>query len=583
MTEYNEGENYNEPKITKGYIYVDIDDEVSDILLKIENSNEYSIHLIVPKGAQLFDSIINLKILKRKISDLNKILQVISVDLKGLNLAAKLDIPTSNKLNIEGDDIELEHDLNSEDEEDYNFMEDDPDISKSKKFSINDFLNETDTKVFSSLLSKIENIAAKLSEKKNKNQYIVVVPNKENFIVLLLSSLFVFFIIIYIALPSATIQLVPNVEKIDKNLNIIFADYKKNKAELSKQKSNIVSSFYMQFPVDYTFTHQSSGEVAETDNATGIIKIINKSNKDWYLVPNTRFQTKEGIIFRTQHSSNIPRQKGATPGTFDVEVKADSKDIYGMPVGSRGNVVASKFNIPGLQESSQKTLYGESQTAMTGGSSLIKQIITKADIDAARNKANDELEKHVLDELQKRIAAESQLNETEFVLIHKGNSILFDDIIIKTPDQLIGKELKSFQVRIVTRIKAMAYNKYELLNILNSQLHEKRSPGKILVKIYNDDINFDVLEFNPYRAQMRATVMVSGLEEFNLDTKSKKGKQIINNIKQHIVGQNIEEAQIFIQNLNEINDSHIEVWPPWSPRLPKLIENIEIKDVKELK
>ncbi len=55
------------------------------------------------------------------------------------------------------------------------------------------------------------------------------------------------------------------------------------------------------------------------------------------------------------------------------------------------------------------------------------------------------------------------------------------------------------------------------------------------------------------------------------------GQRLIEKIKEHIVGKDIEQAKNYIQNLPEINKVEIDSWPAWAPTIPNLPDNIEFE------
>jgi hypothetical protein len=49
----------------KDTIYIDIDDEITTVIDKLKNSNAKVVALVLPKRAAVFQSIVNMKLLKR--------------------------------------------------------------------------------------------------------------------------------------------------------------------------------------------------------------------------------------------------------------------------------------------------------------------------------------------------------------------------------------------------------------------------------------------------------------------------------------------------------------------------------------
>ncbi|MBI4087937.1 baseplate J/gp47 family protein [Candidatus Kaiserbacteria bacterium] len=100
--------------------------------------------------------------------------------------------------------------------------------------------------------------------------------------------------------------------------------------------------------------------------ASGTITVINSySAAPVRLIKNTRFETPEGLVYRTPTEVVIPGKKGTTPGQVDVTVAADA-------TGSEYNIgPVTRFTLPGLKSSPDmyRAVYARSSRSMTGGSS----------------------------------------------------------------------------------------------------------------------------------------------------------------------------------------------------------------------
>lgn len=115
---------------------------------------------------------------------------------------------------------------------------------------------------------------------------------------------------------------------------------------------------------------------AEVDaQATGMMTIINRSNRDQPLAAGTRLRSTTNIIVRT--TSRIDVGAGQQ---VEVRVVAD-------PLGESGNLAPGRFIIVALWSGLQDQIYGELKTAMTGGrvrqgSTLDVATLTKASDEA---------------------------------------------------------------------------------------------------------------------------------------------------------------------------------------------------------
>ncbi|QQR54872.1 hypothetical protein IPG41_06880 [Candidatus Peregrinibacteria bacterium] len=79
----------------------------------------------------------------------------------------------------------------------------------------------------------------------------------------------------------------------------------------------------------------------------------------------------------------------------------------------------------------------------------------------------------------------------------------------------------------------------------------------------------------------KITAQIQGVEEYEIDADLEGGEELAKKIKEHIAGKAIEEAEAYIQNLPEVNQVEIKMWPVWSPTIPTLPDNIKIKSLSE--
>ncbi|MDP2648897.1 MAG: hypothetical protein U1D26_03925 [Patescibacteria group bacterium] len=99
--------------------------------------------------------------------------------------------------------------------------------------------------------------------------------------------------------------------------------------------------------------------------AEGSIVVVNNySAAPVHLIKNTRFETTEGLVFRSPAAITIPGKKSGTPGEVRVTVAADQ-------TGEQYNIgPVARFSLPGLLGSDMDTkVYARSTDSMLGGSS----------------------------------------------------------------------------------------------------------------------------------------------------------------------------------------------------------------------
>lgn len=592
--EFEVGENVDKSEVisAKKVIYIEIDDEVTSVYDKIKNLKIPHIYIVAPQRAVLFQSIVNLKILKRKAEETGKSIYMITNDKNGIYLAGQVGIPVYDKLSTSGRPV-----LFTSDEEDEKLritplkaavnaiVDETPTRLAEKKLSISEILkSKRDKRIFpmikkSSEKSPVQDFVKAKEEKANKHKLTLVAPNKQALIGLAAVSLFILLVIFYIALPGVTVYLTPAASVLEKSANIVLADYEKNRSEIETSAPHTVASHRLSAKIEKTIPYFSTGKKLSNNaaSASGKLTIFNNADYTWPLVEKTRFQTSEGLVFRITSSVDVPSATSAGPGKAEVYVTADPLDAYGQIAGQRANIGPTKFFLPALREDSRSVLYGQSFGNMTGGVTDYVNYVSPEDIKAAESKLKETLLKTVQDELKKQIETKNDSDETDYVLLTGEEAISTSDIQINPISSLQDQELAQFDISGSLTASGYYYSKGEMLNLLTQELMLKKSPQKKLVKINEDTVTYRIFEKDSISGKIKVTANIKGIEEFEIDPEKENGARLIEKIKEHIAGKNIEEAKSYIQNLPEINKVEIESWPAWSPTVPSVADNIKVE------
>ena len=84
--------------MNKDVIYVEPEDDITDIILKIENSKEKIVALVPPKKAGVFRSVVNIKLIAKSGATSNKKVVLVTVDPSIMRLAGAARIPVTKNL-----------------------------------------------------------------------------------------------------------------------------------------------------------------------------------------------------------------------------------------------------------------------------------------------------------------------------------------------------------------------------------------------------------------------------------------------------------------------------------------------------
>mgnify|MGYP001565892440 CR=1 FL=1 len=146
-------------------------------------------------------------------------------------------------------------------------------------------------------------------------------------------------------------------------------------------------------------TVAASGQEAAEERATGTIVVYNAySTKSERLITNTRFETKDGLIFRVHAPVVVPgyttKAGVKVPGSIEVTVYADAP-------GEKYNLGLTDLTIPGLKGTEQYTLmYAKSKTPMAGGFVGNRAIVDSAVKAAAVTELKAEVDRELREKMR---------------------------------------------------------------------------------------------------------------------------------------------------------------------------------------
>jgi len=224
---------------------------------------------------------------------------------------------------------------------------------------------------------------------------------------------------------GAEITLYPKVRDI--NVNAEFTAY-------NSKKDDALS--YEIMTLDATGERQvtATGQEQVKTQTTGEIEITKSTPGTERLIKNTRFESKNGLIFRIQESVIVPgalkNKTGETiPGTTRAQVFADV-------AGENYNLSAKNdFTVPAFREGGNTELYeaikATNPTAFSGGFDGPRFIIAENELSTAKQSLQMELR----DTLIAKIASEKPANFTTF---SDAIAITYTDLpSVKSGDTLV--------------------------------------------------------------------------------------------------------------------------------------------------
>jgi len=576
-------------------LYVDIDAEVSDLIGKITVMKGSQILLVIPKGAQIFKNSIHFKLLQQKAIEEKKELQVFTNDETGQKMVEKSGIKLYQG-HLRKRPTILSAQLGKLPQKEVKKQE-------YRRVSITEISDKARKSIPKAPMSKPQKKQQKKEQREWTQFFLFSTLRKKTIIAFTTLSLLFFGIVFYVAVPSATIFLTPASNVLESTINIIFADPNLEQALFRNPSSHVVSTIPIELTFEKSILYKPTGKVFTGSSARCNLKVLNQRTSSWTLLAKTRFQDGSGVVFRSRDQVEVPAarfqvvkdeqgnaQNQKVPGSLIVSVEADEFDENGNVIGARGNLIAGTvFSLPGLSKFNQTLLSATNERACTGGVTQFYSIVTEDDIKASQQKIVDELEKTAREYLVDYVSGENVKRAdqksgggyiSQLQLFDHPQVIRFELLNTLVPPNLKGQKMEEFSVSGKMKVRGFAYEQQNYYEILEQGLLAKVHPNKVMEKIdyHSTTSNLVFSDSNlTDLSRVKLSVTVRGVEEYNFDPRSEKGREIIDRILNFIPGKSTLEASYFISNLEEIQKSNISIWPFWKNTLPERASSITIK------
>ncbi|MCX6731784.1 MAG: hypothetical protein NTX55_02225 [Candidatus Parcubacteria bacterium] len=290
--------------------------------------------------------------------------------------------------------------------------------------------------------------------------------------------------VILVNFSSAVVKITPHQEfiNIDKQLSLNFETI-----QLEKEDSQAGPA-----------TEVATGG----QKARGQIIIYNTySSKSQKLTDQTRFETPDKKIYKTLGAVVVPGN-----GSLEVLVYADK-------TGPEYNIGLKDFTIPGFKGTPKYTkIYGRSKTEMSGGTNQDALIISKKDIDNAKNNLKQKIENYLKENI-------TQQKPAEYLLYKNALKIDFSD---DSSNPKVGDIANNF----IFKEKGKAIGFLLKKSDLSKALAENRENASV---VNLEDLNFNFLSENATATEITFTLKGTAHLVWNVDTNSLVGSLL--NIK----------------------------------------------------
>ncbi len=557
----------------KDTIYIDIDDEITGVIDKLHTSSSKVVAFVLPKRASVFQSIVNMKLLKRAADDAKKHLVLITSEAGLLPLAGAAGVHVAKTLTSKPE-IPLAPQAISEDEETIGEDDGEPELTAETagERPVGELagaaaaaplaadgmetLELDDDELPEEAAAPLAVAAGKPMPKKDKK---LSVPNFERFRLLLIAGgvilvlLIIGLIFALTVLPKATIAITTDATNVPTNLDLNLST-----TASSLRGSTIPAKLAQQ---QKTFSQQvaTTGQKNLGSKATGQVTITNCSpdNSDIEIPAGTGVSAG-GQTYITQSAASLPFSGHRNNGSCQ-----SAGGITSATVGITAQGPGTQYNT-GSGTSFSVTGYGnvnaKASGSISGGTDNNVQVVTQGDINNAKNKVN------ATDDTIKQ-ALQSQLKGDGYYALTATYST---GTPATTTSANAGDVANNVTVTEAVTYTMFGVHESDLKSVVDKAIKSKIDTSK--QSILDDGIgkaNYNVSSNSATGGQVTFTTNATAGPELNTDT-----------IKQQAAGKKSGDIRSQLKSNPDVTDVNVKLSPFWVTSVPKKASKITVTIAK---
>jgi hypothetical protein len=562
----------------KDTVYIDVDDEITTIIEKLQNSPHKIVALVLPKRAAVLQSIVNMKLLKRSAQTAKKNIVLITSESGLLPLAGAVGVHVASSLQSkpaiprppgagdipihEGDDSDTGDDATGEDDFDTEAAKDEPigKLAGADSFSEPETIELDNEDTDAGAAPAAAAGAGGVKKAKNPKNKKLKIPNFNKFrlllILLIVGAVLLIsgFVWANATLSKAIITLETNSTDVDTTANLTLDP----KAQTADLKEGTLPAMVVNKQKTGSQQTSTSGEKNNGNKAAGNVTLaLNDCSVDTVTIPAGTGVSAGDKTFITTASAKLDSVKIA-----GVCRNSDFKDISTEKVGVTAQKAGSAYNIgPGnYVVAGYSNVSGSSADSMSGGTDNIVKVVTQGDIDSAKQKVldKDKDTSAIKEELTNKLAGSGfhAISET----FQAGEPSV-------SPSANVGDQTDTVSVSVATNYTLYGAKEADLKAIIANNVKGKIDAKKQV--ILKDGLN---------DAQIEVTaVATSGPLQLAMSTTSLAGPNIqIDKLAAQFAGKKTGEVTTIAKATPGVTDVSVKYSPFWVSKVPKKTDRIAI-------
>jgi len=536
----------------KDVIYLDLDDEITTIIEKLHGAKSKIVAFVLPKRASVFQSIVNMKLLKRTADDTNKHIVLITSEPGILPLAGAVGVHVAKTLQskpvIPPAPTAVSNLVVSDEEST------DEDVQLDETKPIGELAGVPEETETIELDNSDEATSAAVVPKKPFNKKLKI-PNFNKFRVRLFlggAALILILIGWYIAafvMPKAKILIKTDTSTLTTDVKFTA----KTDATALDLENSVVPAKLSELSKTDNEKVAASGQKNTGDKAKGTMNLTNCINDaQSHTVPSgTSFSSGNFTFVTTEAVTLDPAVfSGNTCRSDDFGLDKDVPVIAVSP-GDSYNLSARSYtsSISGIQASGSN---------MSGGTTKLVKVVAQSDIDNAKQKIQERANSAVAPELQQQLADQDYVGLADTLATGKTT-------VTSSPN--VNEEATEVTVTLATIYTMVGMKKSDVSELIKHKAQDQIDPNQqVILKDGLDEAVFKVTEKKP-----------NNETDLTLQTVVEAGPQLNeSNLKKEIAGKKKGDAQKIIQSRPGVKDVTINYSPFWVYSTPSRTSKITI-------
>lgn len=536
----------------KDVIYIDVEDDITTIVGKIKASKEKIVAVVPPARYGVFQSAVNMRLLKRTTDTAKKHLVIISNSSALAALAASANIPVAKNLQTKPEIAEIPV-----------LKVDDNDIIDGNDLPVGDIASATNSKsasdravddvIATSASTSASSAAAKKPVRGKKSDS--KVPNfstfrKRLFIFGGLGVLLVGFLVwaIWFA-PKATVIITAKNTPVtvDSNVQLVVDG-------VTDFKASTIKSIRQEQAADVSVEFSATGKKNVGEKATGTVRFSHQSQSSATVASGTTLTMPGGLTFTLDVDVIVPASSMGQPNCFPTACPGTmTGKVTASQSGTNHN--AATGNLSGAPSGISAVFVSPT----SGGTDKTATVVSEDDI----TKAAASLGEKKAEDLRSKL--EASFSESNVVIKETFQEKRGDPVpSVKLDEEATGPvTLKS-----TVTASMMAVERSEIQKFLKTGI-QSEIEGMKSQKIYSDgssDVKFSQFVNDAEKPKIRLTA------------NGKIGPVIKEDeVKEQSLGKNYGEIQLALEAIDGVEDVDIKFWPFWVRTVPNNVDRVTVE------